>query len=739
MFATVLLDKGIDKPLEYKIPQNLIEKVRMGSRVLVPLRSREVKGTVLLKHGDELFPDPHSIQDVLVEESHISQDLFDLATWISKYYATPLRKVLLTMVPSTMRKEMKPPTEKWILPGVSLVKLKEYLELHRHKYAKQCEVIDHILEMPKGINQKDLLAKPHISRASIQSLVKKGILSEKEMEIDFFPFSEEEFLNPGKKTLNDEQRQAYQSVIESLEKDSFATHLIHGITGSGKTEIYLQAMDHARNLGKDVILLVPEIALTSQTIERIKSRFSEKIAILHHRLSDRERFSSWQKMQSGEIHIVIGARSAIFSPMPNVGLIIIDEEQETAYKQTEEMPCYHARDIAIIRAKFANATVVLGSATPSLESYNNALNGKYQLHKLTKRAGHAEDPTITIINMQSEHEKANSSLFSNPLLQGIKSRIEKGEQTLLFLNRRGFFSCQKCEACDEVIKCKHCDLTLTYHKEENILSCHLCGYTLSPVPTICPACHAENAFKYRGPGTEQVQRALHKIFPDIRTLRMDRDTTKKKKSHDLIFKEFRSGKADVLIGTQMIAKGLHFPSVTLVGVIYADSGLMIPDFRAQESCYQLLTQVAGRSGRGHLPGEVIFQTSHPDHLVIQSAAHGNYHDFFTAEMGNRELFSFPPFVQVVKILFSGFNEKRTEKEIDAFYRSCIRQIPGQFTLYPPSPCGYTRVKGKYRFQFLIKGPRGIALSAILARIYQDSKKVNGINILIDIDPISTFS
>ncbi|NGX27725.1 MAG: hypothetical protein K940chlam6_01663, partial [Chlamydiae bacterium] len=418
--------------------------------------------------------------------------------------------------------------------------------------------------------------------------------------------------------------------------------------------VYLQAIAHILKQGMGILYLVPEIALTAQTIERFKGRFGgEQIAVLHYRLSDGERFDAWHKIRKGEAKIVIGARSAIFSPVCNLGLIIVDEEHESSFKQSEEAPKYHARDVAVMRAKFSSCPVVLGTATPSIESYTNALQGKYQLHRLSMRADNASLPKVTIIDMKQEFERAKGfTLFSEKLLKGIKERYAKGEQILLFLNRRGYHTTAICSACSHIEKCPHCDLPLTYHRREATLSCHLCDFR-KPTPKSCPSCHADGPLKFKGAGTEMVERSLHALFPDIRTLRLDADTTRHKGSHEQIFKQFRSGKADVLIGTQMIAKGLHFPMVTLVGVLGLDGSLNIPDFRASENVFQLLTQVSGRSGRGELMGEVLIQTHLTKHNTILHAASGDFESFYAEEIETREMFGFPPFTHLVKFSFSG--------------------------------------------------------------------------------------
>ncbi|MCB1109435.1 MAG: primosomal protein N', partial [Chlamydiia bacterium] len=491
--------------------------------------------------------------------------------------------------------------------------------------------------------------------------------------------------------------------------------------------------------GLGVILLVPEIALTSQTIERLKSRFTEKIGILHHRLSDGERFDIWHSIRKGEIQIVVGARSAIFSPVKNLGLIIVDEEHESSYKQTDEAPCYHARDVAIMRGKLLKATVVLGSATPSLESYANAKGGKYSLLTLKKRAKNAVMPQVKLIDMKAEYAKAEGfTLFCSDLIEGIKTRLSRGEQTLLFLNRKGYHTFQMCAGCGESVKCPHCSVSLTYHKKTHHLSCHLCSYVLAPPPTECPLCKATATLHFKGVGTEQVERTLHALFPDIRTLRMDGDTTRHKGSHDLLFKQFRSGKADVLIGTQMIAKGLHFPAVTLVGVLNSDGALNLPDFRSSENVFQLLTQVSGRSGRGDLKGEVIIQSSLKGHPVFHHASTEDYDTFFNEEMESRKLFAFPPFTRLTKLVFSGKHEAAVKRAADTFHMRLLEKLPSEFSLYPVIPCGYAKIKDNFRFKLLIKGNKPLLLSSILSATERAAALPRSIRLLIDVDPTSIF-
>ncbi|MDX8430388.1 MAG: primosomal protein N' [Candidatus Algichlamydia australiensis] len=425
-------------------------------------------------------------------------------------------------------------------------------------------------------------------------------------------------------------------------------------------------------------------------------------------------------------------------PLPNLGLIIVDEEHDNSYKQTDEMPCYNGRDVAIMRAKLENAVCLLGSATPSLESYTNAKNGKYKLSILKNRPKNARRPKITLVDLMREAEKEKRiPLLSAPLLAAIEKRTALGEQSLLFLNRRGYNSFLLCSECNESIKCPHCELSLTFHKKENLLTCHLCDYTLNPPPRKCPKCAAET-LNYRGAGTEQVERTLKAIFPEIRTLRMDADTTRHKGSHDELFKQFRSGKADVLIGTQMIAKGLHFPAVTLVGVLNSDGAMNIPDFRSSENLFQLVTQVAGRSGRSLLEGEVIIQSRMPTHPLIQLAAKDDYENFYTQEIEERKLFHYPPFTQIARLIFSGLKDGATMSFAKDARDILLKLLPPTYEILPVVPCGYAKIRDRYRFQFLIKGPKkGFTLSNALINLQTKLKTPKETRYTIDIDPQST--
>jgi primosomal protein N' (replication factor Y) len=734
--AEVILDDALDRALDYKIPLEMIGKVHTGTRVKVLVRNSERYGTVVGIKESSPFPKLLEIAEMTSDKVHVTQELFRLAEWIAEYYSAPLRKVLKTILPPSVRGKAKAKEQLMVKSALSIPQIQSLCEELRRTHPLQASALDCVLASPKGILLSKLLETAKISQSPVTQLVKKKILLCQKVQIDRSPLVGEEYFPTKPKVLNPEQQETLAKIQESLTEHRFEVRLIHGVTGSGKTEVYLQAIDHSLQLGKGVVFLVPEIALTSQMIERLKSRFEKKIAILHYRLSQGERHDAWHQMRNGIASIAIGARSAIFSPIQNLGLIIVDEEHEASYKQSNEAPAYHARDVAVMRGKIANATVLLGSATPSVESYHNVKKGKYQLSVLKHRADHAAIPEVTIVDMRAEFAKAKGFiLFSDVLLTAIKERAAKGEQTMLFLNRRGYHTAQMCTHCLHTLQCTECDVNLTFHLGDNVLACHLCDYRLSPPPRECPKCKKEGSLKFKGAGTELVERTLHAFLPDVRTLRLDADTTRHKGSHELLFKQFRAGKADVLIGTQMIAKGLHFPQVTLVGVLNADGGLQVPDFRASETAFQLLTQVAGRSGRGALSGQVIIQTHLPDHSIIALAKAQDYEGFFAQEIATRELFQYPPFSHLVKFTLSGKSGERVQRAAERLRGSLIEQLPPQCAILPVVPCGHARVKGDFRFQFLIKTEKLKRLLAILQALKLEDEQCR---LFIDVDPLSTF-
>ncbi len=730
-YASVLLDVGIDKPLDYGIPDAYVEKASVGMRVNVPLKGHE-RGGMILEIRDK--PNYKSTLPInkLIDDAFLSADLLELAHWMQSYYLTPLRHILKLMFPPSIRNELAHKEQYVVSRTLSHEKLRSICMQLRAPHPAQAQVLDIMLEQKSTLLLTELIEKSGVSKSPIDSLVKQGFLKLEKVVIDRSPLVGANYFRTDAKKLNKEQQATLDKIKEAVEAKRFETHLIHGVTGSGKTEVYLQSIELALKDQMGVIMLVPEISLTAQTIEHFRSRFETKIAILHHRLSAGQKRDEWYRICRGEAKIVIGARSALFSPVPNLGLIIVDEEHDAAYKQQDERPTYHARDMAVLRGKLVNGVVILGSATPSLESYYNAQIGKYHLSTLQSRATKAKMPSVTIVDMKQEFERAKGYVsFSDLLIGKIKKRIELGEQTILFLNRRGYHSSMRC-LCGHIFKCPHCDLALTFHLGNKTLACHLCDYRLCPPPRECPSCHSHEDFNYKGVGTEQVERALHAVLPDVRTLRVDGDTTRHKGSHDRFFRQFRTGKADVMIGTQMIAKGLHFPSVTLVAVLNSDSALNIPDFRASEQTFQLITQVAGRAGRGELAGEVVIQSQMPENSTIKLAAKQNYIEFYNQEMPVREAFGFPPYTHMVKLTFSSPDAPLTE-QIGTQFRTHLTSILQGCTVHPLVPSGHAKIRDNYRYQFLIRG----SIQKILTAIRKVPPPTQ-VKIHVDIDSISTF-
>ena len=730
-FVEVLVDQRVFKPLCY---ENTGFALNVGSRVLVPLINKSVKGTVVGCLNAASFQKVAKIDSVLVEES-LTEDLMDLAEWMSAYYLTPFQKVLTTLLPASLKKKIKKEEHYFVTRRAPIADLIEAASKILDPKNPQKRVLEYLLMQEKGVFLSKLLEETGVSKSPIESLVKKKWIDLKKLEVDRSLFTHEDFLLSPPKKLNEEQQQALDKIVLGLEAKTFLTELLFGVTGSGKTEVYLQAIQKARSLGLGVLYLVPEIALTTQTIDRLLSRFSEQIAVLHHRLSDGERFDAYRGILSGKISIVIGARSAIFAPVKNLGLIIVDEEQDGSFKQTEEMPCYNARDVAIVRAKYLKAVCVLGSATPCFETFYNAQNLKYGISCLTQRAKQNPLPEVKIVDMRHEDDKKKCrALFSDLLLNKIEDRLKKGEQTLLFLNRRGFFKCQICTTCNETLKCDQCDVCLTYHKGENILACHLCGFTQDPKEAFCKKCRSKETMRFQGPGTEQVERALKALFKEARVLRMDRDTTRHKGSHDALYREFKSQKADILIGTQMIAKGLDFPLVTLVGILNADSMLHIPDFRSAENAFQLLSQVSGRAGRGDFPGEVVLQTRLPDYQVIHHASKEDYKNFFEEEILLRKQFDYPPFKKMCRIVLQAPESTLLDRFGTFLTHLFEKNRELDVDILPYTLCGLTKAKGQYRGQILLKAQKFTSLKKMVLLI----PKAEKIKILVDVDPLQTF-
>lgn len=738
-YASIILEASVGKELDYGVPCSLIDKISCGVRVMVPLRGRPTYGYVSQLKDTSNFTPVQAIMSIASTDEMVTKEIFTLASWMSKYYCAPLDKVLKTILPASIRKHIKHKEQLFVMRAKTKEAIAEHCVKLRESNTPQALVLDVMLKVQKGILLTELLEETGGSRSPVDTLAKQGFLKVDIVRVDRSPLVDEEYFQSKPKKLNTEQLVAYEKIEQSLKLRKFETHLLYGVTGSGKTEIYLQAIERALEADSGTIMLVPEIALTQQTIERFRSRFEGTIAILHHRLSHGERFDAWQNILTGKTKIAIGARSAVFCPMKNLGLIIVDEEHEQSYKQTDESPCYNARDMAILRGSQSKATVILGSATPSIESYRNALEGKYTLSKLTLRPDSAKRPTVKIVDMKKEYDKAKGfTSFSEELIEGIKKRRDLGEQSILFLNRRGYHTSLMCKQCGETLRCRHCDVSMTFHKSRLAIACHMCGYHISPPPRCCLSCKSPDPLQFKGVGTEQVEKALYSIFPDISIIRLDADTTRHKGSHQKLLREFGTGKADVLIGTQMIAKGLHFPQVTLVGVLNSDAALNIPDFRASEVVFQLITQVAGRAGRGTSPGEVIIQTCLPENATILHASKQDYDKFYEEEIAVRELFRYPPFSSMVKINFSGTDEKKVLEWAHRWQGGILPLLPKSCEVYPVVTAGHAKVKDRYRYQFLVVAPTNHIIIKAIDVLKVKLKTPSTLRILIDVNPVSTY-
>lgn len=736
-YASIALEISIGKTLDYGIPDLLLPSIKKGVQVKIPVRGRLYIGYVVDVKETSPFKKVFPIHEI-VQQDLLSPELTELAMWISRYYGAPLGQVLKCMLPPSIRQNKSHKEQFYVMRVQTKERLREACISLRESHPSQANVLDVMLMAKKGLLLTELIEKAEVSKSPIDTLIKKGLLSIDIVRIDRSPLSGEDYFKTQPKKLTEEQQVALDKIVLALKEKRFETHLLFGVTGSGKTEVYLQAITQALELGLGTIMLVPEISLTMQTIERFRSRFDNKIAILHHRLSTGERHDEWHRILRGEASIVVGARSALFSPIKELGLIIVDEEHDGAYKQSDEEPCYHARDTAVMRGHIQKAVVILGSATPSIESFYNAQKGKYVLSTLKARAAEAALPSITIVDMNKEYEKARGpTSFSGPLIDAIKKRVEIGEQTILFLNRRGYHTSLHCGGCGQVCKCPRCDLPLTFHRNDETLSCHLCDFRLRPPPRICAQCKCQT-MKFKGVGTELIEKALHAILPEARTLRIDGDTTRHKGSHERFFRAFSTGKADVLIGTQMIAKGLHFPAVTLVAVLNCDAGLHIPDFRASEQIFQLITQVAGRAGRGHLPGEVIIQTQMPTNATIQLAAKQDFITFYQTEIESRKLFGFPPFSHLIKLTFSGKDSAFVEEIGHLLRKGLIEKLGGSFLVHPLAPSGYAKIKDHFRFQCLIHGPKVYPVNEAIGHVLEKKPLPSGVRLHLDVDPLSTY-
>jgi primosomal protein N' (replication factor Y) len=715
-----------------------MDRVGVGSRVRVPFRDKSALATVVAITERSEAKGIRPIEAVVGEAPILSEPLLELGRWISAYYCCPIETVMRSLLPQVIRRaEIGWKKQLFVQSGRKIYN--EELDKLRRRAPRQAELLEAILRLEAPARASQLLRQTSLDNQTLRALEKRGLVELHEEAVARDPHADEQFIATSNLTLNQEQTHALKEITQALDSpEKSRPMLLHGVTGSGKTEVYLQAIRAVLDREGTAIVLVPEISLTPQTVERFKSRFADMqdaVAVLHSHLSEGERHDEWHKIHSGRARIVIGARSAIFAPLKNLGLIVVDEEHETTYKQ-EEAPRYHARDVAIVRAKIEKCVAVLGSATPSLESYHNAATGKYRLVTLTQRIDEKQMPLMRIVDLRQERRKEKAAtILSEKLRAAIADRMEKREQTILFLNRRGFSTSLLCSNCGEVRNCPNCSVALTFHRYPAIagrLSCHLCGHTAA-VPKKCPAC-GKDALIYAGFGTERVEATVSQIFPKAVVRRMDADSMTRKEAYRETLRNFRTGKIDILVGTQMIAKGLHFPNVTLVGIINADLALHLPDFRAGERTFQLLTQVAGRAGRGETPGEVFVQTYTPFSPSIQFARHHDFAGYFQQELEFRERCDFPPFKHAILITVRSAHEGRAKLSAETLQRRLKEALPEEFILGDATPAPLEKLQGQFRFHLLIRGEAIMRLSRLVRETVDKLPFPEDVTVTVDVDP-----
>ena len=799
LYCDVSLPVPMDQPFTYALVETLRHRVKPGCRVLVPFTTRKLVGVVLRCHSEAPAAKPREVLRLLDEEPVLDEELLALGRWMAEYYCAPLGEALRIMTPLageirhsrvyTLTDAGRDVVRQLVLgegeeePSLKILRLLESRPQAASYLARSVANASRVLRLleKKGLvvtedrhQERDPLRAPasklrveFTSRvegvklrkaerelvaylelhpgahnlaevetivgnasAAARSLARRGLVSLKPEPI---AITAEQYWPT--RTLNPHQFAAYEQIRSSVEARRFETFLLYGVTGSGKTEVYMRAIDAALAMGRGALLLVPEIALTPAVAAQFMDHFGDHVAILHSAFTDAERATQWRRIRTGDAEVVVGTRSGVFAPVRNLGLIVVDEEHDGSYKQ-EETPRYNGRDLAIVRARACGATVVLGSATPSLESRYNAARGKYRFLELPERIEHRPMPEVELIDMRVEFlETRRQATFSRRLLEAIKGRLDADEQVMLLLNRRGFSSFVVCRACGERVQCANCSLTLTYHRRDRRLLCHVCGYA-ERVPNVCPKCQSEY-IQFVGTGSERVEEELHQAFPEARIARMDRDTVTGRRHYETILHSFREHEYDILVGTQMIAKGHDIPNVTLVGVVSGDIGLGVQDFRAAERTFQLLTQVAGRAGRGDIPGMVYIQTVNPDHYAIRFASMQDYPAFYEKELQFRRLMRYPPFSALANVLV------RAPKLEDAMAMSqevgnFLTPAPENVKVMGPAEAAVPKLKSEYRYQLLIKAASRAKLSELLHNLRRYARDCGWgpTSLVIDVDPQS---
>ena len=798
MIAKVIVDipsKSVDFAFDYIIPIRLQSMVQIGMRVIVPFGPRTIQGYIMeiTDHPDTnidvaKLKEIKEIQDIKPE---LTEELIKLTDWYNNYFVTKRISMLEVMLPSAIKakytkvfaiknedvvpeyllrrfnneghypyKEAQYNDDLTILSSLlkkgdvaEVTLLSQNVSKKKQRAVKIIEGFDYdevLGSLEKSKKQYDLYAylidehhhtillkqleEMNFSKSSIDTLMRKGFIEKYDAIVERDPFETRVFEQDDKQQLTVDQQQAFEAILANIKSHEQRTFLLHGVTGSGKTEVYLQTIEEVLHLNRQAMMLVPEIALTPQMVLRFKKRFGDEVAVLHSGLSKGERYDEWQKIRDGKARVSVGARSSVFAPFKNLGMIIIDEEHESSYKQ-EDYPRYHARDIAQWRSEYHQCPLILGSATPSLETYARADKGVYELLSLPNRVNQQALPRIEIVDMRAELTSGNRSMFSEQLREAIQDRLDKQEQIVLFLNRRGYASFMLCRDCGHVPQCPNCDISLTYHKSSDQLKCHYCGHQEIP-PNKCPNCESEH-IRQVGTGTQQVEELLQEVFQQARIIRMDVDTTSRKGAHEKLLNDFGSGKGDILLGTQMIAKGLDFPNITLVGVLNADTMLNLPDFRASERTYQLLTQVSGRAGRHEKEGQVIIQTYNPEHYAIKDVQNNDYPAFYHKEMNYRKIGKYPPYFFLINFTIAHKDMKKVMEASKHIHKILLQHLTDKALVLGPSPAALSRINNEYRFQILIKYKSEPTLHEALKYLddyYHDQYLKEKLSLKIDINP-----
>lgn len=805
-FVDVIFNLNINDAFTYLLPEDIPVEPIAGQRVLAPFGRRQLTGVVISVKTETNIKNPREIIDILDEHPLINQEMLEITRWMAEYYAAPWGQAVQLALPkgldrrSEVRVTVNPEgdylaagltekqrslfdlivrapgnTTRYYFEKFGVGAISHYLRMLESKGLIFCEqnlsgikvrkaarkmitVPDKFPDEIKGIRNKDQVLdileklkgqeipfdvfseKTGFSAQRIKRYISLDLLSMREQEVErSVNFSYQEELK--KISLNQRQKEVLEQIEQTIDDKKFQVYLIHGVTGSGKTQVYLEALKRTLDAGRTAVVLIPEISLTPQTVKRFENFFPGKVAVFHSKMSLGERYDAWRRVDDGRYSIVVGPRSALFMPIKNLGIIVVDEEHDNSYKQTGTRPRYHARDVAIFRAKLNNAVVLLGSATPSLESYYNARSNKFHLLEMPDRIKNIPMPEVTLIDMRRGTKSKNESpILSRVLLNKIEDRISRQEQVILMQNRRGFASFTQCKDCGYIPQCPACAIALTYHEFNRTMQCHYCGYVMTAEKT-CLKCGGPQ-LKYQGSGTQKVEKELSRMLPKAKIMRMDQDTTTGKGAHDKYLQAFRERKADILLGTQMISKGLDFPNVTLVGVISAEIGLSLPDFRASERVFQLLTQVAGRAGRDERNGEVVIQSYLDDHYAIRHARQHDFIGFYQEEIKNRSHMVYPPFTRLINIRVTGADLNatiRSAREIGAKLRRLARNY---YQVIGPAPCPLTILKNKFRWQLLLKlnmseDPAGRRTKRIIEKHldYYLRSSQSDTNVVVDVDPV----